>query len=248
MKKTIISMLKTNQLRVFLLASFTLLIVVACSGAQEGATIGEARATAEVRSTEQAIAVIEQSENALKNVTAYCDEHPLRCIDSGNPESDIVVFEFSDYGCPGCKSFNDNIAPEFISQYVDTGEVRFLKVISAPMYPARWDTRYTAEAVVCANELGQGAGFHKGIFDVQVAGGNATRQQMGDVAEDVGLNRSNFLDCVDSNRHAKAVNETTVLAQENGVTLTPTVMVNGQKPASTSLSSMGQLISQLQQQ
>lgn len=244
--KTEFSMLKTAPLGLFVLMSLLLLAVAACSPSQ-GATIGEARATAEVQATEQAIEEDTTAVNAFVNVTAYCDENPVRCVESGNPESDIVVFEFSDYGCSGCKSFNDNITPGFKSQYVDTDQVRFLKVISAPLYPVRWDSRPSAEAVMCANELGEGTAFHEGIFSIQVAGGNPSKRQLVDLAEGVGLDGDTFSDCIDSNKYEKAVNETTVLAQENGVTSTPTVLINGQKPANTSLSSIGQLISQLQQ-
>lgn len=243
--KTELSLSKTAPLGLFLIMSL-LLLVAACSSS-EGSTIGDSRATAEVLATEGAEEAEQLATDAFANVTAYCDDNPIRCIESGDPDSDIIVFEFSDYGCSGCKSFNDNITPGFKSQFVDTNQVRFLKVISAPLYPARWDSRPTAEAVMCANELGEGTAFHEAVFSVQVAGGNPSTRQMLDVGEDVGLDRDAFGDCIDSNKYAQAVNETTVLAQENGVTSTPTVLINGQRPANTSLSSIGQLISQLQQ-
>lgn len=44
----------------------------------------------------------------------------------GNPESSVVMVEYSSFTCPHCATFHLNVLPRLQSAYIDTGKVRFI--------------------------------------------------------------------------------------------------------------------------
>lgn len=44
----------------------------------------------------------------------------------GNSEAKLVLIEFSDFNCTSCARFHSSSLPELISNYVDTGKMRFV--------------------------------------------------------------------------------------------------------------------------
>jgi protein-disulfide isomerase len=43
----------------------------------------------------------------------------------GNPDADVTVQIFEDFGCGHCQEFNDKILPPIKSQYIDPGKIRY---------------------------------------------------------------------------------------------------------------------------
>lgn len=217
----------------FALGLIGLLIYTFVGGdSNEGQTIGERNAAYEATATAQ-FEALPQGTEVLDSLENYCDASPNLCLVSGDPDSDIVVHEVSDYGCGSCATFNQGVIPQFKSEFVETDEVKFVKIISAPLYPNMWDSRQSAEAVLCANDQGRGNEYHEQIFGIQVAGGNPPMKALVDLAENLGLDSNSFESCVKSGDYRLDVEKSTLLVQQNGVTGTPTVFVNGEKATAT---------------
>ena len=43
----------------------------------------------------------------------------------GSSNAPITVVELGDFKCPACKAWGENIFPQLIEDYVDTGKVKF---------------------------------------------------------------------------------------------------------------------------
>jgi protein-disulfide isomerase len=48
---------------------------------------------------------------------------PAKGQSYGNPKAPIVIELFSDFECPGCRSFHTQFLPQLMRDYVDTGKV-----------------------------------------------------------------------------------------------------------------------------
>ena len=44
----------------------------------------------------------------------------------GSPKAPLTMVEFSDFQCPYCKIFHDEIFPKLKSEFIDTGKLRFI--------------------------------------------------------------------------------------------------------------------------
>src|SRR5699024_2682758 len=43
----------------------------------------------------------------------------------GDTDAPVTVVEFGDYKCPACKVWGEDIFPQLVSDYIDTGKVKF---------------------------------------------------------------------------------------------------------------------------
>ena len=43
----------------------------------------------------------------------------------GEANAPVTVVEFGDFKCPSCKAWGETIFPRLVSEYVDTGKVKF---------------------------------------------------------------------------------------------------------------------------
>ena len=43
----------------------------------------------------------------------------------GDSDAPVTVVEFGDFKCPACKVWGEDVFPQLVSDYVDTGKVKF---------------------------------------------------------------------------------------------------------------------------
>lgn len=161
----------------------------------------------------------------------YCDDNSNRCIVEGEADAELVVFEFSDYACPHCKTFVDEQYPLIRENLIETGEIRYV-VLPAPILGNPPLTRNASNAALCA--LAQGnTDYHAAVFDVHVPSEDIDSADLLRVGEKLGLEMTAFTTCVESRQYESDVLQNRVAAQNVGVTGTPTLLFNGDRVQAT---------------
>lgn len=143
----------------------------------------------------------------------------------GPDTAPITIVEFSDYQCPFCAAAEPTLQ-KLISSY--PGEIRVV-YRDFPLEELHPSAHSAAQAARCANDQGQFWTYHDLLF----SGGAGARNQM--VSEESLLNHAQnlnldmelFRGCMDSEKHASAVDRDIEEGRRLGVTGTPTFYING---------------------
>jgi protein-disulfide isomerase len=157
----------------------------------------EARDEAEARQRQDATALAQK----VRPVSAQRD-HIL-----GNPGASVSLIEYSDFECPFCKRFHST-AKELVATY--DGKVNWI-YRHFPLASHNPGAQKQAEATECAAALGGNDAFWKyadQIYERTRSNGNGfPLDGLVPLAEEIGLDRAEFRDCVESGRYAARVQE-----------------------------------------
>ncbi len=149
----------------------------------------------------------------------------------GLASAPVKVIEFSDFQCPFCRAFWSNALPSIKKDYIDTGKVQFVyRDFPLSFHPA---SVVSALATDCANEQGKYWEMNNKIFSEQEKQGTGTItygvSELKKWAKDIGLNVSQFNQCLDSQKYKSEVDKDTADGTKAGVSGTPTLYINGQQ-------------------
>ncbi|OHA01027.1 MAG: hypothetical protein A3C11_00945 [Candidatus Sungbacteria bacterium RIFCSPHIGHO2_02_FULL_49_12] len=144
----------------------------------------------------------------------------------GSPDAPVVVVEFSDFQCPFCGKFHQEVEQKLLNDYVKTGKVQFVYRNFAFLGPESVDA---AAAALCANDQGKFWLYHDYLFSHQQGEnqGAFAKDKLKSFAAAIGLNTSQFNSCFDSQKYTEKVNKDKADAVALGVNATPTTFVNG---------------------
>lgn len=154
------------------------------------------------------------------------NEHML-----GSQNAKVTIVEFSDFQCPFCRRFWSDALPQIKKEYLDTGKAKFIY----KHYPLSFHAgaKPAAEASECANDQSKFWEYHDKIFAEQEKQGQGTIQfgkpELKKWAGQIGLNVSQFNQCLDSGKYSKLVDDNFAYGSELGVSGTPTTFINGQR-------------------
>ena len=151
----------------------------------------------------------------------------------GDPNAPATIDVFEDFQCPACQRFTQNTEPLIIQNLVATGRARYV----FHNYPflddgsVNKESDQAANAAMCANEQEKFWEMHSILYanmGAENMGGFSNRrlQAMG---ESLGLDMDAFNSCLDANKYEAEIQSDIDLAQQWGVSGTPTVFVNGQR-------------------
>jgi protein-disulfide isomerase len=146
----------------------------------------------------------------------------------GRADAPVVVTEFSDYQCPACGSVEQQVIPDLIEQYVDTGKVRFV-YREFPLDSLHPNARQAAEAAACAGQQGEYWAMHEKLFATQSEWGASDvdpATYFKDFAEELGLDTGAFNQCLDSGETAVDVQADILAGESLGVNATPYFFIN----------------------
>jgi protein-disulfide isomerase len=154
------------------------------------------------------------------SVEALKAEEHLR----GDQEARILLIEYSDLECPFCRRFHLTA-----KQAVDNfdGQVAWV-YRHFPLDQLHSKARKEAEATECAAELGGNEGFWKltdKIYEVTPGNNGLDLETLPDLAEQVGLERTGFEECLDSGRQAQLVEEDYQSGLKAGIRGTPGIIL-----------------------
>jgi len=147
----------------------------------------------------------------------------------GQADAPVVIVEFSDFQCPYCARFARQTFPQIKREYIDTGKVK-LVFRDFPLSFHK-NAALAAEAAQCAYEQDAFWEMHDRIFAGQSewAGSSEAKQIFIQYAEELGLDRGRFRECLDSGRYQEEVRQDFKDGASYGVTGTPTFFINGRK-------------------
>ena len=139
----------------------------------------------------------------------------------GNPDADVVMYEFSSYTCPFCKRFHDETFSDIKKNYIDTGKI---------LYVYKHFTRnqvdvVAANAAECAGEQGKFFEYSNKIYANQAA--LSDQEAFSRFASELGLNTQEFDTCFESQKYSQKASQNLQEGQANGVTGTPGFIIGG---------------------
>ena len=154
-----------------------------------------------------------------------------QAIWQGNPSAPVSIVEYSDFQCPVCADFFQNIFPSLKRDYIDTGKVKFTQ-LDFPFLGR--ESLATASAARCAADQKKFWEFHDLIYQAEILdgqenNGNLTEDFLIGLGNQLNLNSSVFQSCLSSGEHDQDVLNSASQGQRAGVRATPTFFINGQK-------------------
>lgn len=124
----------------------------------------------------------------------------------GSPNAQVVIIEYSDFECPFCKQFHETMH-RVVDEYGPDGQVAWV-FRHFPIAQLHSKAPQEAEAAECAAELGGNDGFWNyadRIFEITPSNNGLDLSLLPQIAEDIGLDRVAFEECLDSGRHEEKV-------------------------------------------
>ncbi len=164
--------------------------------------------------------------------TVSVDDDPVL----GSKDAPVTLIEFSDYECPFCKRHFDQVYPDLKKDYIDTGKVKMVfRDYPLPFHDPM--ATFEAKAANCAGEQGGDEAyfkFHDAIFTKTKSNGNGlTKDEVYQMAADLGLNRANLKACADSDKYEEEIKKDLADGGAAGVSGTPTFVIGKSDPSGT---------------
>lgn len=133
----------------------------------------------------------------------------------GDKNAPVTIIEFSDIDCPFCTRFHDTMR-QVMTDYA--GQVNWV-YRHFPLTSLHPEAAKKAEAAECVGELGGNDAFWN--FLDQLFDNSETLSGVADMAASVGVNKSDFQECLDSGKYTSLVNGEAQEAQRAGGRGTP---------------------------
>jgi protein-disulfide isomerase len=160
-------------------------------------------------------------------VAALMEPGPIEEHWLGAPDAPVTIIEYASMTCSHCRTFHETVFDTLISDYVDTGEVRFL------MREFPLDDRATAGFVLA--RCAPGANGYYALIDQLFEHQNEwafvdddvfLETLLGQVAQ-AGFTRESFEACLANQELYEGVVAVADRGAELGVSATPTFFING---------------------
>lgn len=147
---------------------------------------------------------------------------PTKGFSSIGPEdAPITLVEFSDYQCPYCQKWHDQVYKQLWAAY--PGKIRFV-YRNLPLTQIHPQSMNAAEASMCAGDQNAFWKFHDKLFE---NASSLNDDLYATLAADLGLDTSAFETCMNDHKHKAAVEADMQFAIDLGVQSTPTFFING---------------------
>lgn len=138
----------------------------------------------------------------------------------GPENAPITIIEFSDYQCPYCRRWHEQVYEPLLNAY--PGKIRMV-YRHLPLTSIHPDAFPAAEAALCAGEQNAYWPFHEKLFSSDALGSSVYSQY----AQELGLDMDTFESCITEGRFKDAVQADLDFAVNLGVRSTPTFFING---------------------
>ncbi len=136
----------------------------------------------------------------------------------GGEDAPVTIIEFADYECPYCRMVEKTVE-KVLETYGD--KVRFV-YRDFPL-PFHAHARGASQAARCAEEQGKFWEYHDALYGASDLSTDGLRE----LADQVGLDRNQFDECLASNKYDKAIQKDIDEGANAGVNGTPAFFING---------------------
>lgn len=170
-------------------------------------------------SPDSQMADVAQQAQDLKIPTIVDDDHVL-----GDPNAQVSYFLYSDLECPFCQRFH-SIVKQISEDYVKNGKIKLI-YRHFPLASIHPNAEKFSQATECAAELGGETKFWDYMDKLIELQTNDTLK----VAEEIGLDKQKFENCLNSNKYAQKISQSSEEAVNAGIQGTPhSIIVKGDK-------------------
>ncbi|MEP6895074.1 MAG: thioredoxin domain-containing protein [Chloroflexota bacterium] len=138
----------------------------------------------------------------------------------GPADAPITIVEFSDYQCPFCRRWHQQVYEPLLAAY--PGKIK-LVYRNLPLTSIHPDAQAAAEAAMCAGEQNVYWQYHDKLFSGEVLGSGAYKQY----AQELNLNMTSFDTCLSDHKYQAAIKTDSDFALKLGISSTPTFFING---------------------
>ena len=139
---------------------------------------------------------------------------------TGPADAPITIIEFSDYQCPFCRRWHQEVYQSLLAAY--PGKIR-LVYRNLPLTSIHPDAFPAAEAAMCAGEQNAYWPYHEKLFSSELLGTEVYKQY----ARELGLDMTIFEACINDHKYQQAIQADSDFAVNLGVRSTPTFFING---------------------
>ena len=138
----------------------------------------------------------------------------------GPANAPITIVEFSDYQCPFCRRWHDEVYEPLLAAY--PGQIRMV-YRNLPLTSIHPDAQAAAEAAMCAGEQDAYWPYHDKLFSSE----SLTTATFLQYAQDLSLNVGQFQSCITDQKYKDAIQADSDFAVDLGIRSTPTFFING---------------------
>ena len=137
----------------------------------------------------------------------------------GTNTAKVALIEYSDFDCSFCGRYARNIFSKIDADYVRPGKVRyFFRDLPEPNQTNAW---LKARAARCAGDQGKFWEMHDRLFAAQETSG----QQLGALAQTLGLDTDQFNQCLSSEKYLENIQLSAAGARRMGLFGTPAFLL-----------------------
>jgi len=146
----------------------------------------------------------------------------------GDPESSITVAAYEDFSCPHCRDFHLNVYPDVVSEFVDTGRVRYEHHDFPIPVDDQWSWAVAGAARAVQDEVGDAAFFEYAALAFEQQG-SYSMDVLADLADEVDAPADAVRSAAENDTYAPVLEADRSDGQDRGVQGTPTVFVNDEQ-------------------
>ncbi len=179
-------------------------------------------ATSEATSPQQAAA---QQQPAAPTPPAKVDMSLGHFPVKGDANAKVAIVEFADLRCPFCKQFYSTTEQQVLTDYVNTGKVKFTFRHFEFLGPA---STTAGEAAECANEQGKFWDMYDYLYKNQPDETDTsmyTNDKLTSIAGTLGMDTNQFSSCMSSNKYAQNITNDQNDGQTAGISGTPSFVI-----------------------
>jgi protein-disulfide isomerase len=171
----------------------------------------------------------------IKHITPVQHKAQVGKTSLGNPEAPVRMDIWEDFQCPACLSFTQNLEPQIVEKYVETGKVYY----NFRFYPfidrGKGESQDAASAALCASAQNRFWDYHGMLFANWVGenAGSFTKGRLVAFAQAISLDMTAFNQCIEQNTHAAQIQQDIEEGTKLGVPPTPGIFVNGKMVVSS---------------
>jgi protein-disulfide isomerase len=167
---------------------------------------------------------LDEASQGAEGVVRYVSQDDVVTI--GNPNAPVHFRVVSDFACSHCNDYHDSDLVRFIRDYVLAGKATFGVIMTTNT--GQQYSVIASQAALCAGEQGAFWEMNDELYRLARSQGaqSFTISQMRQSANTMGLDADKLVNCISSSKYQLFLSNYQVMANDAGVTGTPTVLVS----------------------
>jgi protein-disulfide isomerase len=149
----------------------------------------------------------------------------------GNPAAPVKVDVFADFRCSACLFYVQNVEPQVIQNYVETGKVYYTyhSYIVIDQHDGTDASLRSANAALCANEQNRFWDYHDTLYANQITEDASlfTDARLATMAENLKLDMTAFNQCYQARKYANDIQKDIAQGTSLNVQGTPSIFIDG---------------------